>query len=675
MDDSKASGISIWLSSSREISAYKSLKNIIDTTNSEKNRFEPHVTLAHLGNAREEDAEDIIQKTRLIAKKIPPFNVDIDTMKTGNTFFKSIYLDVKLSESLKNIRDQGVELLKAENHEYLPHFSLFYGPHDEEKISQIKKAVKENNLENSTIVMDRLDVYLCEGSVDQWVHLGTALLGDDLFFRSALFINNKWTNPTKKNYLPVINPATKETFHYFPAGTSEDINKAVIAAKLAFKTWRKTTGEQRAKYLNAIASKVRERLKELAKIEVLDNGKPMIAAEGDMGDVAACFEYYANQAIELDKKQNKTITVSDSSYSCQVRFDPVGVAGMIVPWNYPLLMAAWKVAPCLASGCTGVLKPSELTPLTALELGAILKEVGIPPGVMNIVTGLGPEAGQPLSDHPDVEKIAFTGSVPTGCKVMASSSKNVKKISLELGGKSPFIVFNDVDLDQVTEWVMFGIFANQGQVCSATSRLLVEQGLYETLLNKLVEECKKIKIGSGLIPDNILGPIVSEGQYNKVLDYIRKGQEHGAKVICGGIPKEEDLLKGYFIPPTIFMDVDEKNPIWQEEIFGPVLAVKQFKTEEEALELANNSEYGLAAAVMSKDKERCRRVASALHAGIVWINCSQPTFVEAPWGGIKRSGIGRELGPWGLENYLEIKQITTYEDETGLGYQWYIKKK
>jgi len=307
-------------------------------------------------------------------------------------------------------------------------------------------------------------------------------------------------------------------------------------------------------------------------------------------------------------------------------------------------------------------------------LGAILKEVGLPPGVMNIVTGLGPDAGQPLSDHPDVRKIAFTGSIPTGVRVMNSAAKDIKKISLELGGKSPFIIFSDSNLDQAAEWIMFGIFANQGQVCSATSRILVEDSIYDKLLLRLVEESKKIKIGSGLDPANILGPIVSEGQYQKILGFIQKGQDQGAKLAFGGIPTDPSLLKGYFIQPTIFADVRDNMTIWKEEIFGPVVCLMSFKTEQEALELANNSPFGLAGAVMSKDKERCTRVANALQAGIVWINCSQPTFVEAPWGGMKSSGTGRELGPWGLENYLETKQITTYEDQDGLGYQWYIKK-
>jgi betaine-aldehyde dehydrogenase len=335
-----------------------------------------------------------------------------------------------------------------------------------------------------------------------------------------------------------------------------------------------------------------------------------------------------------------------------------------------MLMAAWKVAPALAAGCTMVLKPSEITPLTALALGDIAIEAGLPAGVLNIITGLGADAGQALVEHKDVDKLAFTGSVPTGSKIMAMASREIKNISLELGGKSPFVVFADSDIEKAVEWIMFGIFWNQGQVCSATSRVLVEESLYPALLERLISEAKKITIGEGNQEGILLGPLVNQDQYNKVLNIIERGVKDGATLACGG-KRPEGMEQGYYLEPTIFTDMGEDSWIWQEEIFGPVVCIKSFKTEQQAVAMANNSRFGLAAAVMSKDEARCDRVAKAFRAGIVWVNCSQPTFVEAPWGGYKQSGIGRELGEWGLNNYLETKQITKFTSDEPWG--WYIK--
>ncbi|NSY99067.1 aldehyde dehydrogenase family protein, partial [Agrobacterium tumefaciens] len=430
------------------------------------------------------------------------------------------------------------------------------------------------------------------------------------------------------------------------------------------------SGAERAKYLRAIAEGIRNRLAELSKLEVRDNGKPLPEAEWDIGDAAGCFDFYADLAEQMDNGFEETIVLPDARFSSKVVKEPIGVAGAIIPWNYPLLMAAWKVAPALCAGCTMVLKPSELTPLTALELAAIADEAGLPPGVLNIVTGLGAEAGQPLADHPGVDKLAFTGSVPTGAKVMAAAAKDIKRVSLELGGKSPFIVFSDSDIDQAVEWIMFGIFWNQGQVCSATSRVLVEDSIYEPLMARLIEETKKIAIGNGLDGGTLLGPLVSERQYAQVRRAITAAREAGATVAYGG-ERPDGLDKGYFLQPTILTDVPLDSAAWTDEIFGPVVCVRSFSTEAEAVAHANDSRFGLAAAVMSQDDARTERVAHSLRAGIVWINCSQPTFTEAPWGGYKQSGIGRELGRWGLENYLETKQITKYTTDQPWG--WYIK--
>lgn len=490
--------------------------------------------------------------------------------------------------------------------------------------------------------------------------------------RDKLFIDGKWLAPAKGGTFEVIDPATEEVVHRAPAGTAQDIDAAVKAARRAFDDgpWPKLSGKERAAVLRRISDIILARKHHLARLEVIDNGKPMPEAVWDMEDTAGCFAFYAGLAEEMDDNPEEPIALAEPRFSSKVVREPIGVAGAIIPWNYPLLMASWKVAPALAAGCTMVLKPSELTPLTALELGAIVMEAGLPAGVLNIVPGLGPEAGQPLSEHPGVDKLAFTGSVPTGARIMAAAARDIKNVSLELGGKSPFVVFADSDIEKAVEWILFGIFWNQGQVCSATSRVLVEESLYPALIERLIAEAAKIRIGNGLEEGVLLGPLVSKGQYEKVLAAIERGKAEGATVAGGG-KRPAGLDTGYFLEPTILTDMAQDSFVWKEEIFGPVVCVKPFKGEADAIRMANDSRFGLAAAVMSKDKARCERVARAFGAGIVWINCSQPTFTEAPWGGYKQSGIGRELGRWGLSNYLEVKQITSFDSEEPWG--WYIK--
>ncbi|RWB25710.1 MAG: aldehyde dehydrogenase family protein, partial [Mesorhizobium sp.] len=461
--------------------------------------------------------------------------------------------------------------------------------------------------------------------------------------RNQLYIDGKWTAPVQGRMFDVINPATEEVIQQVGAGTAEDIDAAVSAARRAFDTgeWPRLRGAERATYLRAIAAGIRARQAEIALLEVRDNGKPLPEADWDIGDAAGCFEFYANLAEQFDNGAEEAITLPDPRFTSKVVKEPVGVAAAIIPWNYPLLMAAWKVAPALAAGCTVVLKPSELTPLTALELAAIADNVGLPAGVLNIVTGLGGEAGQPLAEHPGVDKLAFTGSVPTGSKIMAAAARDIKKVSLELGGKSPFLIFEDADIEQAVEWIMFGIFWNQGQVCSATSRVLVQERLYAPLLERLIAETRKIKIGGGEGKGVLLGPLVSQRQYELVTRAITVAKDAGANVVIGG-NRPKNLEKGYFLEPTILTDVPLDSAAWTEEIFGPVVCIRPFSAEDDAVRLANDSRFGLAAAVMSKDGARADRVAAALRAGIVWINCSQPTFTEAPWGGYKQSGIGRE---------------------------------
>eukprot|EP01126_Amoeba_proteus_P041853 TRINITY_DN4519_c0_g2_i12.p1 TRINITY_DN4519_c0_g2~~TRINITY_DN4519_c0_g2_i12.p1 ORF type:complete len:401 (+),score=106.11 TRINITY_DN4519_c0_g2_i12:918-2120(+) len=394
----------------------------------------------------------------------------------------------------------------------------------------------------------------------------------------------------------------------------------------------------------------------------------------DIEDVAACFRYYADQILEFEQKSMRTEVDVGSSFHAYVTYEPIGVSALIIPWNYPLLMAAWKIAPCLAAGCTCVLKPSELTPLTAFELAHVMDSVGLPEGVFNLIQGIGPDAGVPLSNHPDVVKVAFTGSVPTGSKIAAAGAATIKKVSLELGGKSPLVVCGDADVQQAVDWISVGIFFNQGQVCSATSRVLVHKSLSETLVDRLVSRAEGITVGAGDEQGVKMGPLVSKGQYEKVLNYIKTGIEQGAKVVAGGgrpthvKGSHED---GYYVAPTVFVDVKPEMTIWREEIFGPVLSIMTFEDEEEALRLANDTPYGLAGAVFSTDKEKCLKFSRELQCGIVWINCSQPTFVQLPWGGFKQSGTGRELGPWGLMNYLEAKQVSSWIDSETKGWDWF----
>jgi len=483
----------------------------------------------------------------------------------------------------------------------------------------------------------------------------------------SMWIGGDWVQAQEGESLDVIDPATEQVLARVPAGTSKDVERAVQAACQAQSGWGQTTGPQRAEYLRKVAAAIRARQDELARLEVRDNGKPLPEALWDVGDAAGCFDYYADLAEELEGRQGEEIALPDERFRSQVFYEPIGPSGLIVPWNYPLLMAAWKVAPALAAGCTCVLKPSELTPLTALKLAGITAEVGLPAGVLNVVTGLGPAAGASIAAHPRLRKIAFTGSVPTGRRIMQAGAEEIKVVSLELGGKSPILVFDDADLEAAVEWILFGIFWNQGQVCSATSRLLVQRGVAETLLHRLCEEAARIPMGNGLQPGVKLGPLVSAQQRQKVEESVSSALASGARLLSGG---QRGLSPGFFYQPTILDNLERNSLAWREEIFGPVLAVKVFDSEAEGLEWANDSNYGLAAAVMSADEQRCLRLARRLEAGIVWINCSQPTFSEAPWGGMKHSGVGRELGRWGLKNYLEVKQVTRYRSSDPWG--WYL---
>jgi betaine-aldehyde dehydrogenase len=500
-------------------------------------------------------------------------------------------------------------------------------------------------------------------------------LHSELVPKRGLFIDGQWVEPIKGKRIPIINPTTEEPVGDIPAATSEDVDAAVKAAKEAFyrnkgRDWAKATGKHRATFLRAIAKRVAERKSDLAKLESIDCGKPIDEAEWDMDDVSGCFEYYADLAEKLDERQYAPLELPMEQFKCNILREAMGVVALITPWNYPMLMATWKVAAALAAGCTAILKPSEIASVTCLELASIANDIGLPRGVLNVITGYGQEAGAPLASHAGVDKVAFTGSTDTGRSIMSGAAKLIKPVTLELGGKSPLIVFDDANVDQAVEWAMFGAFWTNGQICSATSRLLLQEGIADEFLKKLASWASNIKVSDPLEQGCRLGPLVSENQYKKVKEFVKVAQEEGATLICGG-KRPEHLTKGYFLEPTVLSNVKPHMQLWTDEVFGPVLAVSTFKTEEEALAMANDTQYGLAGAVISKDEDRCKRVSEGLEVGIVWINCSQPCFCQAPWGGNKRSGFGRELGEWGLENYLSVKQVTRYVSNDDWG--WYPK--
>jgi betaine-aldehyde dehydrogenase len=441
------------------------------------------------------------------------------------------------------------------------------------------------------------------------------------------------------------------------------VNAAVIAAKDAFETWSQTTAQERGRVLFRLAERIRKEAPALAQLESRNGGKPIVEAEFDIADVATCFEYYGGLATKITGHVNP---VPDNALSLSLK-EPVGVAGQIIPWNYPLLMAAWKLAPALAAGCTCVLKPAEQTPLTALEMAEWFEDVGVPPGVVNIITGFGDTTGAPLVSHPDVNKVAFTGSAEVGKKIMRAAAESVKRVTLELGGKSPNIFFADADFEAAIDGALFGVFINQGEVCSAGSRILVEKKIYKKFVDAMTEKAKNIKLGAPLDRDTKMGPLVSKEQWERVRSYQDIGKKEAKVATGGGVPKT--FGKGYYVEPTIFYDVDNSARIAREEIFGPVCAVIPFDDEKDAIKIANDSPYGLAAAVWSRDIYKALRMVKSLRAGIVWVNHMQPTYVEAPWGGYKQSGFGRELGPWGIEEYLETKQVHINLNEQPIG--WY----
>jgi acyl-CoA reductase-like NAD-dependent aldehyde dehydrogenase len=471
-----------------------------------------------------------------------------------------------------------------------------------------------------------------------------------------LLIDGKWVDAASGKTFETINPTTGEVLARVAEADTADVDRAVDAARAAFERgWGESKPTLRSRILNRIADLIESHADELAQLETLDNGKPVFESRNiDVPGAIETFRYYAGWPTKIYGETNP----GDAEFFSYTLREPVGVCGQIIPWNFPLLMAAWKLAPALACGNTVILKPAEQTPLTALRLGELLLEAGVPEGVVNILPGFGETAGAAIAEHAGIDKVAFTGSTEVGRLILKASSGNLKRVSLELGGKSPNIVFADADQEAATVGALMGIFFNQGQVCCAGSRLFVQERLYDEFTDKISAYAQQVKLGPPLDPETRMGPLVSREQYERVKGYLELGKEEGAKVKTGGEAATEGALaKGYFVKPTVFTGVRNSMRIAQEEIFGPVVAAIPFKDERDAVLQGNDTMYGLAAGVWTRDVSKAHKVARALKAGTVWVNCYNQIDPTSPFGGYKQSGFGRELGKHSLELYTQIKQV------------------
>jgi len=477
---------------------------------------------------------------------------------------------------------------------------------------------------------------------------------------TGIFINNEWLEAESGKTFPTINPANGQVLAEVQEGDKADVDKAVKAATHAFKLgspWRTMDASNRGQLLYKLADLMERDRALLASLETLDNGKPYATAYyADLELSIRCYRYFAGWA---DKNHGKVIPL-DGPFHCYTRHEPIGVAGQIIPWNFPLLMQAWKLGPALATGNCVVMKLAEQTPLSGLYVAQLAAEAGFPPGVINMIPGFGPTAGGAIVNHPDIDKVAFTGSTSVGKRIQAQAAETLKKVTLELGGKSPNIVLKDANLDEAVEIAHNGLFFNMGQCCCAGSRLLVEESVYDEFVEKSVERAKKRVVGDPFEVSTEQGPQVDQNQMETILGYIDAGKSQGAKLLTGG---NRFGNEGYYVEPTIFGEVEDDMKICKEEIFGPVLAVQKFKTVEEAIERANKSSYGLAGAVMTRDVGKAVYVSNSLRAGTVWVNCYNILGNQAPFGGYKMSGSGREGGQYGLEAYTEVKTVITAIDQ------------